>query len=286
MKTTITILCFLLIPFFGTSQSIEKFSIDSGGASTTAGNLQILYTIGEVHVTERTAGNIQISEGFINPTQVSIKVNATAFLQGPINNPVTPGLMNDNLRVNAQIPTTSPYSDGIATTAAVLNVTGPDAIVDWVWIELRNAADRSIIVEGHSALLQRDGNIVAVDGTSTLSFTAAADNYYLLIGHRNHLAILSATPVAISGTTTVDLSSNPLNVFGDSNAVADMGNGIYALFGGDNVINGQIQNADVLNIFPVIGTAGYFLQDIDLNGQIQNSDVLLVLPNVGRAEQF
>ena len=48
------------------SQSIEKFSIDSGGASASAGGIQILYTIGEVNVQEYSTSTLSVSEGFIN----------------------------------------------------------------------------------------------------------------------------------------------------------------------------------------------------------------------------
>src|SRR5690606_15214558 len=48
------------------AQTIEKFSIDSGGNSTSNGNITVLYTIGEVNVQELNAANIFISEGFIS----------------------------------------------------------------------------------------------------------------------------------------------------------------------------------------------------------------------------
>lgn len=48
------------------SQTIEKFSIDSGGNSTSNGNITVLYTIGEVNVQELNVGNIFMSEGFIS----------------------------------------------------------------------------------------------------------------------------------------------------------------------------------------------------------------------------
>lgn len=48
------------------AQTIEKFSIDSGGNSTSNGNIIVLYTIGEVNVQELNAGNILLSEGFIS----------------------------------------------------------------------------------------------------------------------------------------------------------------------------------------------------------------------------
>lgn len=57
----------LCIGFTATSQTIEKFSIDNGGVSTTNGNIQLLYTLGEVHVQEANVNPIVLSEGFINP---------------------------------------------------------------------------------------------------------------------------------------------------------------------------------------------------------------------------
>ncbi len=67
MKTILKIAAFLLIPFFGMSQSIEKYSVDGGGLSTSNGGVRILYTIGEVNVQELIGRNIRVSEGFINP---------------------------------------------------------------------------------------------------------------------------------------------------------------------------------------------------------------------------
>ena len=67
MKTIkLTLMIITLCTWCGYSQSIEKFSIDSGGASTSAGSLQILYVIGEVNVAEQISGNLSVSEGFIS----------------------------------------------------------------------------------------------------------------------------------------------------------------------------------------------------------------------------
>ncbi|WP_298239168.1 T9SS type A sorting domain-containing protein [uncultured Algibacter sp.] len=48
-------------------QSIEKFSIDSGGDFSSSGVLSILYTIGEVNINE-VDNTFILSEGFINPS--------------------------------------------------------------------------------------------------------------------------------------------------------------------------------------------------------------------------
>lgn len=62
-------LVIILTMLFGVSigaQSIEKFSIDSGGQSVSNGGINLLYSIGETHVREINTGNIWLSEGFIN----------------------------------------------------------------------------------------------------------------------------------------------------------------------------------------------------------------------------
>lgn len=66
MKKIIWLL--LLAPCICSAQSIVTSSIDSGGGSDSAGNIEMLYTIGEVMmVQERCGGNLQLNEEFINP---------------------------------------------------------------------------------------------------------------------------------------------------------------------------------------------------------------------------
>ena len=136
MKKTLTLFAMALV-LFGQAQSIEKFSIDSGGGSVTAGGIQMLYTIGEVNVQEYSNATISVSEGFING-DLKIRINPKLFLQGPMLNSANAGLMNDDLRVAGYIPTTSPYVDALTCNASVFSVNGNDAIVDWVWVELRD----------------------------------------------------------------------------------------------------------------------------------------------------
>jgi len=284
MKTILTIFILLLVPFFGISQSIEKFSIDSGGASSTVGNIEILYTIGEVTINEFSNGSIQVSEGFINPLQLSISVNPKIILEGPS---IGGGLMSDNLRGNNIIPLTSPYPDAMGAMASVFTVTGNDAVVDWVYVSLMDKMDQSVEIASTSGFVQVDGDIVKENGVDALTFDVAADDYYVRIIHRNHLAILTAAPVTLNGGgSTLDLTADPLAIFEGVNAVADLG-GIFAMISGDVDSNGQIQNTDVNNIRPQIGVSGYLNIDADMNGQVQNTDInQYIRPNLGRAIQF
>ena len=86
-------------------------------------------------------------------------ISPKIFLQGAGLNPNSgeEDLMRDDLRVAGLIPTISPYSDGAVVISTVFDATGNDAIVDWVWIELRDAMDNTIVSHSRSALLQRDG---------------------------------------------------------------------------------------------------------------------------------
>ena len=100
-------------------------------------------------------------------------------------------------------------------TNSVLAVTGNNAIVDWVFLELRSSTDQTAIVDSRAALVQRDGDIVDLDGISPVSFaTAPINSYYVVVRHRNHLGVMTANPVALTATaTTVDFTSASTSLY-------------------------------------------------------------------------
>ncbi|MDC1162518.1 BspA family leucine-rich repeat surface protein, partial [Tenacibaculum sp.] len=170
----------------------------------------------------------------------------TIYLQGAMIDPNSgeENLMRDDLRIANFLPTISPYADGITCESIVFDIAGEEAIVDWVWVELRDKNDTDIVIESQSALLQRNGSIVSVDGVSDIIFNQTTGNYYIAINHRNHLSVITNIAVDISATV-LDLSSNVATVTGGSNALILMENGLYAIPGGDYDENGQIQNTDI-----------------------------------------
>lgn len=272
-------------------QTIEKFSIDSGGASATEGNIQILYTIGEVNVQELNTSSFSISEGFIN-ADFRIQINPIVLLQGPSLNPSENGLMNDDLRSSGLIPTTSPYEDNATCNATVFNTTGNNAIVDWIWLELRAASDNQRLINARSALVQRDGDVVDFDGTSTVVMQAAPTDYFIVVKHRNHLGAMSSIALNLSdsSTTVIDFSNSSFSTFG-SNAQALLNTGDTALWAGDtnnddsisfsgsnndvNAIKDYIL-ADPTNVLNFIthASSGYLIQDVVLNGVARFSGAL------------
>lgn len=285
-------LVFLSIFCVSNAQTIDRFSIDSGGANTSAGDISIMYTIGEVHVAERTTATLSISEGFIVPQLINIRIHPIVFLQGAYTNPNTGEelLMRDDLRIASSIliPTTSPY-DSTTCDASVFTTTGTNAIVDWILIELRDPNDASNVLVSQSVLLQRDGDIVATDGTSPVSINRASGDYYVAVRHRNHLGILTASTVSLSETVTnLDLSADINAITGGALALRDMGNGIFAMYAGDVNTDGSILNTDIANALSASGgILVYSGADANMDGNILNTDIALIIqPNAGRIQQF
>jgi hypothetical protein len=104
------------------SQTIEKSSVDNGGASVSNANIQMVYTIGEVTVQEVTAGNIRLSEGFIGPnifedtSPLTVVAPADVTLECVMDsNPVSTGFgtATDNCDANPVIT----YSDELVPGA-------------------------------------------------------------------------------------------------------------------------------------------------------------------------
>lgn len=291
MNTLFTLYTFLFVGVLQ-AQSIERFSIDSGGASTSAGGINMVYTIGEVQITERSTATLSISEGFIVPQFINIRIHPIVFLEGAYTNPNTGEelLMRDDLRIASSvlIPTTSPY-DSTTCDASVFTMTGTNAIVDWILIELRDPNDASNILVSQSALLQRDGDIVATDGTSPVSINSNSGDYYVAVRHRNHLGILTASTVSLSETVTnLDLSTDINAITGGALALRDMGNGIFAMYAGDVNTDGSILNTDIANALSLSGGITiYSGADVNMDGNILNTDIQLIIqPNAGRIQQF
>lgn len=225
------------------------------------GTVSLDFTVGEVAVTTITNGTTTLNQGFHQPNIVlGIKVNTIAFLQGALLNS-TNGLMRDDLRAGF-LPTTSPYSDTLTCVPSVFNAGGTsgtgvatDDIVDWIFVELRDENDNTLVLSSQSGLLQRDGDIVSVDGISDLEFNVAAKNYYVVVKHRNHLGIMTANTVALSSTLlTVDFTDANNQVTFGTNAQTTFGmpSGVVALWTGDTNGDGKLNYSGTFSDIPSI----------------------------------
>ena len=219
-----------------------------------------------------------------------ILLSARALLEGPYVS--GSGLMNDWLRTAGLIPLADPYPalgyvhtgpPSPSTSAGTLAITGSNAIVDHVLLELRASNDNSVVVVSRTALVQRDGDVVDMDGTSPVAFSVPAASYYVALGHRNHLTCMTASPVALSGTsTTVDLTASTTLTYG-TDARKAIGN-VRVLWAGDVTFNDQVKYTGTGNdrdpILVRIGGSlvtntvnGYYTEDVNLDGVVKYTGV-------------
>ncbi len=218
---------------------------------------------------------------------LDLSIAADALLQGPYNSTAT--LMNDDLRTADRIPLTSPYNDGATVTDTGIfdNADDDDDIVDWVQIELRNSSDITEVLTTASALIQRDGDIVAPDGTSDVTISGTGGDYYVSVNHRNHIAASTVAALTLSTTVTAIDFTVVANVTGGTNAMAEVSTGKYALFAGDADGNNQVQTGDYNVAATRIGQSGYFGSDTDMNGEVQITDLnLFIARAIGNGIQF
>jgi hypothetical protein len=222
------------------------------------------------------------------PLVSQVTVSCKAFLDGAY--VALSGLMRDDLRSLGHLPLAQPYAGlpwayaGAETVSLmVLATTGDDAIVDWVLLELRSNATPSLVLARRAALLQRDGDVVDLDGSSPVLFTGQpADAYHVALRHRNHLSVMTAAALPLSSTTTVvDFTVNSTAAFG-SDARKILGNGVLSLWAGNANANtlisysgGTNDRTAILNLLGaatyLVPAAGYFSGDVNMNGVVSYS---------------
>ena len=294
----------LSLALCGRSQAtLAPTVIATAGASFTQGGLQLDQTIGEPAYTLIGAGGTRLKQGFQQEEPVRLRLNVRAFLQGPYDGGA--GRMRDDLRSAGYLPMTEPYSalgyvqsgsGGERTTANVLAVTGDNAVVDWVFLELRDPVDNTQVLATRNALVQRDGDVVDVNGSPSVTFDAPPGSYHVCMKHRNHLGVLSLSPVVLSFTATdaVDLTDPATATFGT--AAQQTVGAVRVMWSGDVNDDRSLKYTGMQNdrdpiLVAVGGTtpnntvAGYRRDDVNMDGTTKYTgsanDRDLLLQNVG-----
>ncbi len=181
----------------------------------------------------------------------SLTVSAKLYLQGCYS--VFSGLMNDHLREQGLIPLAEPYTGLGYVPAGALSPAGAsieasvlmpasivlDDIVDWVILELRHPDDGAIRIATRYVLVQRDGDVVDLDGVSPVRFPVPMGNYRLAALHRNHKGVVTAAGAPLDGAF-VD--------FTDPSTAVAFGTSARALLGPvSGLINGDVTFNDVVS---------------------------------------
>ncbi len=165
-----------------------------------------------------------------------IRVKLRAMLQGAYD--LRAKQMHTKLRDSGYLPTEQPYSslensfgygsvgnvtpfgyqgEGVMSDA-VFRAEEGDAVVDWILVEIRASADPTRILSSTAALIQADGDIVVAEtGSDSLVLSGVGEgNHYIAIRHRNHLGVMTATPVPLKPdeSITYDFADPDLPVYG------------------------------------------------------------------------
>ena len=177
-----------------------------------------------------------VQNGVVNARLVNVDLKA--FLQGPY----ATGAMTTSLATSGIVPLTQPYSAAPWSYSGTETVTSiPSGVVDWVLVELRTGTAAATKVATRAAFVKSTGAIVDLDGTSAVGFPGlAAGSYYVVIRHRNHLAVMSAGAVALSTASPLYDFTTGLGKYygGDAKEVAT---GVFGLWAGDVNGNGTVK---------------------------------------------
>jgi hypothetical protein len=210
------------------------------------------------------------------PLPSSLVVDLTVFLEGPcIGNE-----MSTYLCACSALPLSQPFN------IAPWNYNGTESVVvmpgnavDWVLVELRDAATAagatpSTTIARQAGLLFSDGSILATDGNSHLSFsTTISNSLFVVVHHRNHLAVMSANPLSLSGEYySYDFTTSIGQAYG-TNSQKQLTVSICGMISGDVNANGTIGNEDIIPLWKSnAGKAGYYPADLNLDQQVDNRD--------------
>lgn len=244
------------------------------------------------------------------PTATTI--GAKVRLGGAMN--WTTGLMRDDLRAAGLIPATEPYTSllgytlenaGAAVSAAVLNATGAQAVVDWVVLELRNNDAGNTVAARRAALVRANGEVVSTSGETQIAFNTSPVGKRLVIRHRNHLGVMTSAAITGSGQV-VDFTVATTGLYG-TNAQKVVGS-YRGLWPGDVNSDGAVLYTGAANdrdrVLATIGGVvptnlfnGYSRSDVNLDGvakyagDANDRDIVLeviggAVPTTVRAEQL
>jgi len=187
-------------------------------------------------------------------------------------------VINCNSTVNVKFYVQGYYVNGgtmkpVMQNESVLGATSSQ--VDTFTIELHNPTTPYALAENFKGIDSTNGHI-----SCTFSSATIGNSYYIVIKHRNAMETWSASPVAVSATTSYDFSTAATQAFGSNMKLMEAGK--YALYSGDvnqdGICNGgdfNVMEADVRAI-----ATGYKKTDINGDGIVNGADFNLLEGNV------
>jgi len=262
----------------GTTNNAGLAQINLDPVFTSAGNAQLIVSGNNCLP---TTFNISVTQG--------LNLNPKAMLEGPFGTTEMSTALNSSVLLPLNQPFNgSPWNyTGTESVTAIPNVN----VVDWVLVELRDAtapsnATSATRIAWQAAFILKNGSVVGMNGTSALQFNnSIANQLYVIICHRNHLAVMSSAALTQSGGIyTYDFTTPAGQAYG-TNSQKLMVGGIWGMIGGDADGNGTVGTEDITVEWQnEAGEAGLYPCDLNLDGQVNNRDKdNCWQPNLGKA---
>lgn len=244
----------------------ELYSSTNGGTSWT----EMGGTVNTTSNTVTLSGISRFSRWTASSSFAPL-ANIKVFLEGAY----LAGSLTTALKSLGYIPLSQPYNTApwnYSGAESVISI--PTGVVDWVLVELRTGTTAATKAASRAGFLKSDGKIVDLDGSSLLRFSGVSGNYYVVIRHRNHLAIMSAAPITLNSSSTLYLFTTAQTQAYGTNSLKDLGTGNFGMVSGDANKDGQITSTDFNEFNPKFKTAvtGYQTEDWNLDGQITSTD--------------
>ncbi len=257
----------------------------SGQTSASVAGLQA----GTYTVTITNDEGCQKVENIVVPGRLCVKPKF--ILEGAFD-PAT-GLMRGDLQFRGFLPLVSPYQTGESVSVNAFTALDPsDVVVDWVVVELRDKNSVKLVAR-QPAFLQRDGDVISLDGTDGVKFDdLPEDNYYITVRHRNHFTLVSANAPFIGREPVIqDFTQSPIVSY-PNYELPEVASGIYAAHAGnaaDDVLETRedINGDDKVRWSNNNGEFGvYSTRDFTLDGDTNGADRIIWEPNNGFFNQL
>ncbi|MCE7993650.1 MAG: choice-of-anchor D domain-containing protein [Roseivirga sp.] len=226
---------------FSISSAISANPVSASGSAT----FTVRFT---PSATSQTSGNVTIASN--DPDEASYVINFTAtvadailslkvFLEGPLSG----STMNTSL--NAGLPTNpgTVYNSVLNESSSGI----PATAVDWVEIELRTGtAAATKVGTNRAGILKSDGTVVDKDGNDFTMSQVDGSSYYIVVHHRNHLAVMSANAIApTSGTYVIDFTDAQAKSFNNGSDGVILVGSVFAMIAGDADGDGDVDASDL-----------------------------------------
>ena len=224
-----------------------------------------------------------ITLGFVStktfPNQ-GVRVKAKVYLQGAYSGSGLSTTLNSLLPTNGgSVYSGAPFNfTGTATASPI-----PTLAVDWVLVEVRSSnTAANTTIESRVGFVMNDGTLANADGTPGIAFSNAiattnGGNNYIVIRHRNHLAVIAATPTQFVANTDMG-SAYDFTASGaayGNGAEVSVGGSVYAMWAGDVNQDGEINSLD----YSTVRTTSlsnphnvYNVSDVNFDGEVNSLD--------------